>query len=228
MSIIDNAAHSVVAYDPKTTKAFTGQRLSKVQYKTVTDKESPLCGIKRPSMCVSLPPVAPAEVIQNISLLAPHVVVMLHGVQDKMIKEMIESGQKSITQESISIASMLEWMEVNNDSGRITKESVAQWFEEAISENLAVVLADKMGVGSEGKEISTAESDQIMKAVGAFKDRISALAGGKTSYEPKVAESLKKCLALAEEGDVMKARFVARLDKMIEDARKAEEMIDLL
>lgn len=228
MSIIDSAAHSVVSYDPKTTKAFSGQRLSKVQYKTVSNKDDPMYGIKRPSMCVSLPLIPVERVVQNISLLAPHVVVMLHGIQDKMVKEMIEGGMKNITNESISIASILEWLEVNNESGRITKESVAAWFDESISGNLAVVLADKMGIGADGVTPSDSESAHIMKAVEAFKDKISSLAGGKTSFEPKVAESLKKALSLAEEGDIMKARFVARLDKMIEDAKKGEELIDLL
>ena len=225
MSIIDNAAHSVVSYDPKSSKPFSGQRLSKVQYKTVTDKSSELYGIKRPSMCVSIPIISTEAVVTNITALAPHVIGYLHGVQDKMIKEMIENGQKSITNESISIAGILDWLEVNNESGRITKETVGNWFDETISENLAVVLADKMGVS----EVPTdAESNQIMKAVSAFKEKIASLAGGKTSYEPKVAESLKKCLALAEEGDALKDRFVARLDKMIKEANEGMALVDLL
>jgi hypothetical protein len=221
MSIIDTSNHSVVSYDPKVTKAFEGQRLSKVQYKTVSNKDDPMFGIKRPSMCVSIPMVKTEDVIANAQVLASHVVVMLHGVQDKMIKERIEAGAKSIGNEEISIGSILEWLEVNNDSGRITKESVASWFASEIADNLMVVLADKMGIGEDGG--TREQVEQVEKAVKAFEGR-------KTSYEPKVAEGLKKCLRLANEGesDVMAQRFMARLDKMIESAKENENMIDLL
>lgn len=225
MSIIDTAAHSVVAYDPKSSKAFTGQRLSKVQYKTTTDKDSPEFGIKRPSMCVSLPLVPVDEVIANAAVLAPVVADYLQTVQDKMIKEMIEAGQKSISTESISIPAILEWLESNNDSGRITKEVVSKWFADNIADNLAVVLAEKLGVGEVPTE---AESKQVMNAVAVFQDKVAALAGGKTSYPEKVAESLKKVMALADSGDAMASKFTARLDKMIADSKKVEELVDLL
>ncbi len=67
-----------------------------------------------------------------------------------------------------------------------------------------------------------------MKAISAFKDKVSALAGGKTMYEVKVAESLKKAVSLVEDGDVLKARFIVRLNKMIEEGKKGQEMIELL
>jgi hypothetical protein len=225
MSIIDQANHSVVKYDPKTSKAFTGQRLSKVTYKTVNDKESPLYGIKRESQCVSIPMIAANEVASNLVALTPHVIEYLASVQDKIIREKIDAGSKHIGNEDISISAMVEWLETNNESGRLTKETVGKWFDENIGDMLAVVLAEKLGVSATPTD---KESAQIMAVVGTFKDKVSSLAGGKTSYEPKMCDSLIKCLELAPAGDALASRFTTRLTKMKDEASKNVDLIDLL
>lgn len=225
MSIIDILNHSITSYDPKSTKAFTGQRLSKVTFKTITDKENPLCGVKRESKCVSLPLIPVAEVVANSTVLAPVVVEFLQGVQDKIVRELVESGASSVAMDAISIAACVEWLESNNESGRLTKDSVGQWFDAEISDSLAVVLAQKLGVS----EVPTqAESAQVMKVLGSFKDKVSGLAGGKTSYEPKLCDSLLKCLELAPAGDVLAARFTARLTKMKEANSMEVDLLNLL
>ncbi len=226
MSIIDTLNHSVVSYDPKSSKAFAGQRLSKVSYKTVSDKESALYGIKRESKCVSLPVIEVAEVIGNVSALAPAICEYLQTVQDKIVREKVDAGAASISMNDVGIVGILEWLDSQNgESGRLTKEVVGNWFSENIEESLAVLLAEKLGVS----EIPTdEESKQIMAVVAGFKDKVSSLAGGKTSYEPKLAESLKKCLNLAPDGDILKCKFMNRLDKMIAESKKGIDLIDLL
>lgn len=225
MSVIDTLNHSIVDYDPKSTKAFTGQRLSKVTYKTITDKEHPLCGVKRPSKCVSLPLIAVADVIANAAVLAPAVVEFLHGVQDKIVRERVDENAASISMNEISIAACVEWLESNSESGRLTKETVSTWFAETVAEPLTVVLADKLGVS----EVPTdAESNKIIAVVEAFKGKIAALAGGKTAYEPKVCTSLISALALAPAGDALATRFTNRLTKMIEEAKANEDLLSLL
>jgi hypothetical protein len=225
MSNIDNLNHSVVAFDPKKSKAFTGQRLSKVSYKTISDKTNPLYGVKRESKCVSIPIISSEEVRNNITLLMPHIVEFVAGVQDKIIRESVDNGALNISMESISMASCLEYLDNNNESGRLTKESVGIWFNEVIQDNLAMALMEKLGVS----EVPTAqESAQVMKVIEQFRDKVSGLAGGKTSYEPKLCESLKKCLVLAPEGDSLAMRFIGRLDTMIEKAKGTVDLADLL
>lgn len=225
MSVIDTLNHSVVTYDPKSSKAFTGQRLSKVTYKTVTDKNSEFYGIKRDSKCVSLPLVQVSDVVANINALAPAVVEYLHSVQDKIVRERVDAGASSISRNEISIAACVEWLESNSESGRLTKEVVATWFADTIAEPLAVVLAEKLGVG---ETPSDEESNKILAVVDAFKGKVSSLAGGKTAYEPKVCKSLLNALELAPAGDVLATRFAARLNKMIEEAKANEDLLNLL
>lgn len=225
MSIIDTAAHSVVSYDPKSSKAFSGQRLSKVSYKTVGDKESPMYGIKRESKCVSLPMVQESEVRKQVAVLAPYIVEYLQGVQDKIVRLRVDAGASSITSEEVSIAGCIEYLESNDESGRLTKESIGNWFDNNIAETLAVTLAERLGVS----EIPTdAESNKIMEVVSGFRDKVAALAGGKTSYEPKLCESLKRAVNMAPAGDALSVRFTARLDKMIASAKDTTNLMDLL
>lgn len=225
MSIIDTLNHSVVSYDPKSSKAFTGQRLSKVTYKTVTNKDDPLYGIKRESKCVSLPLIPATEVISNIVALAPVVVEYLHSVQDKIVRERIDAGAGSIAMGEVSIAACIEFLEQNSESGRLTKEVVAAWFTDTIAEPLAVTLADRLGVSATPTD---AESNKILAVVEAFKGKVASLAGGKTAYEPKICKSLLSALELAPAGDVLATRFTARLNKMIEESKAGEDLLSLL
>lgn len=227
MSIIDTLNHSVVTYDPKTSKAFPGQRLSKVTWKTCNDKNSAYYNIKRESKCVSLPALVVSDVSDNLVVLAPHIIQFLSGVQDKMVREMLDAGGNvvSISTASVSVAAICEYLESSDESGRLTKESVGVWFDAVVADNLAVLLSEKLGVS----EVPTdSESNKVLAAVSAFKGKVAALAGGKTSYEPKVCKSLLNAIALAPSDDVLAARFTRRLEKMIEDASKEVDLMELL
>lgn len=227
MSVIDTASHNVVPYVSGTTKPFTGQRLATVTYKTVKDSTSALFNVKRESKAVSLPVIEDTAISSNLAALLPHVRVMLNKVQDAIIREALDAGNNvlHITTEQVSIAACVEFLENSNESGRLTKETVATWFTDTIADVLMVTLADKLGVSDTP---SDAESKQIEAIVAGFKDKVSALAGGKTSYEPKLCESIKKCLALAPSDDILSARFTARLDKMIADSSASVNLFDAL
>lgn len=222
MSIIDTAGHSIINYTGK-EKAFTGQRLAKFSWKTDA------MGIKRDSKCVSLPVITAEMISANLIALTPAIIGYLHSVQDKMIREQLDSasvtGASTITSESISIAAVCEWLDSNDDSGRLTKESVGAWFDSNVSEMLAAVLADKLGIG---QTPTTAESDKVIAAVTAFRGKVASLAGGKTVYEPKICRSLISALELADSGDALAGRFIGRLNKMIVDSESQIDLIDLL
>lgn len=226
MSVIDTANHNVVKYEAGKTVAFTGQRLAVITYKTVKDKESPLYNIKRESKAVSLPTIEDTEVSTNLPALLPHIKAMLYKAQDAIIREKLDSGNvTSIAISDVNMSAICEYLDNSNESGRLTKESVASWFDGSIAELLTVAIADKLGVS----DTPTAnEEKQINSLVSGFREKVAALAGGKTSYEPKLCESIKKCLALAPADDVLAARFTTRLDKMIAESSNALGLLDVL
>lgn len=222
MSIIDTANHSVVTYVSGTTKPFTGQRLIAITYKTVTDKNNPLCNVKRESKCVSVPLIDDAVISSNMIALIPHIRGMLENVQKSIVREALDASGNvvSISNDSISIAECISYLESSDDSGRLTKESVGVWFDSSISELLAIALADKLGVSDVPSE---AESKKVLDIIAAFRTNVTALAGGKTSYPAPIASKLKVALELAPNDDVIASKFIARLDRMI-----ASPVINLL
>lgn len=227
MSIIDNAAHSVQPFVSGKSKAFTGQRLAQVSYKTISDKTNPLFGVKRESKCVSVPMITAHEILVNMDALVPSVIEYMQTVQDKIIRNRVDNNAASISAEEISITACIEYLESqDSESGnRLTKESVGAWFAQEIEESLTVLLADKLGVSDTP---SAHELAQIKKVLETFKDKVSSLAGGKTSYEPNLCVQLKKVIALAPEGDALKSRFNARLDKMIAASKENNSLLDCL
>lgn len=214
MSIIDQANHNVSLYESGKSKPFANQRMSVHTWKTVSDKNSVHFGIKKPSKFVSLPVVTTEEISNNITLLMPHVIEMVSKVQDKIIKEKLESDNNvvSISSDLISMSAVLEYLEDSNESGRLTKDAIVKWFDETIEAPLAVSLAEKLGAS---ETPSKEQSDKILAIVGEFKNKLSALAGGKTNYNVKVASQLKKALMFAPENDSLAVRFNQKLDKMI-------------
>lgn len=216
MSIIDTANHSIVTYVSGTTKPFTGQRLIAITYKTVTDKNSPMCNVKRESKCVSVPVITDDSITGNMIALIPHIRGMLETVQKSIVREALDTSSNgnvvSIANDSISIAECISYLESSDDSGRLTKESVGQWFDSNVADMLAIALADKLGVS----DVPTNEqSAKVLDIIAAFRSNVAALAGGKTSYPAPIASKLRTALELAPNDDVIASKFIARLDKMI-------------
>lgn len=224
MSIIDSANHNVVSYVSGVTKPFTGQKLIVVTYKTVTDKMSPLYNIKRESKCVSVPVIADSEITSNIDVLIPHIRGMLENTQKSIVRELLDTGNiLSIATDSLSIAECVSYLESSDESGRLTKESVGNWFDSNIADMLAIALADKLGVSEVPSE---QESKKVFDIIAAFRGNISSMAGGKTSFPAQVAKQLKKALELAPSNDVIASRFMTRIEKMIEN--KEISLVDCL
>lgn len=226
MSIIDSAVNTVVSYSSGITKPFAGQRLASFNWKTGTDKNSLWFGIKRESKAVSLQVIAASEIESNLPSLIPHVRNLLIQTQDKIIREMLEKSDSilHVSNSDISIASCIEFLDDSNESGRVTKLDVENWFDAEVSDNLMVSLAERLGVS----EIPSAnDSAKIEQMIAAFKSKVSSLAGGKTSYDPKVATQLLKAISLCkDENDSMKERFTVRLNKMINVVK--DDLLDAL
>lgn len=225
MSTISNV-HNVDVYVSGKSIALTGQRLAKFSWKTrtveVNGKEEK---VKPESKCVSVPVIADSDIKGNIDILIPHIKSYLNSVQDSIIRNKFETNMNlaNITDSDISISSIVQFLEStdSNDSARMTKESVRAWFDAEIADNLAIILADKLGVSSVPTD---EESDRIMKTIAVFGEKISSLSSGKTTFDVKTARSIKNAIEIVEsEDDVYKVRFIARLDKMM-----AVEEIDLL
>src|ERR1700742_1708845 len=150
MSNVSNV-HQIVPFDSTKSKPFSGQRLSKISYKTrkVNGVES-----KLQSMCVSIPSIEHAEVVQNLTAFTGHVIALIESTQDAMIREMYESGLTNVPETSISIAKVLEYLDAQSSGSRLTKDEIIAWFDTSLADTLSIAFADKLGVDSTASNLT--------------------------------------------------------------------------
>ena len=219
MSNISNR-HQVVPFTAGESKPLSGQRLAKVGYKT--SKKTPA---KFKSICVSVPQIDPTEVQEKISRLLPHIGTMLENAQDGIIRSLYESQEgnlSSVADHEISIDSCIAFMDAEAAGDRLKKEHIESWFDAEISENLFILVAEKLGF----TEPNADQTGVIQKHVKTYRDVISMLAGGKTRLEEKQIKGCRVALSLGNTDGGIGQKLMNRLDQM-EKAPKIEDMLEL-
>lgn len=227
MSIIDNKNHSVVAYTPGTTKAFAGQRLAVINYRTIKDadgKES-----KKPSKCVSIPLLEEQVIKDNISALLPWITAKLVEVQDSIIREAVDNGAVQIATDSINTAAVIGAAITPasgaDGSGRLTKELIAGWYKEYLEDNLLVAISTKLGVSD---AVTAEEAAKVQKLANAFKESIEKLAGPKTFFKPEICTKLLNAIDISNDDgkkDVIYNKLVCRVKVIMNESLKQDNDI---
>ena len=216
-------AQTVTKFDAKLSQALTGQRLAKCRYKT-TAKQS----AKYPSVCVSVPYIS-ADSIDNtvvISKLIPHIRTMLESAQDGIIRSLYESSDgalSQVTDNDLSIESCISFLEAENEGSRLTKEFIESWFDSSVKDYVYTLITEKLGYGSD--DLTMEQDMTVCKHVNGYRGMYSALAGGKTMYQPNQINSLKRVLDIVDTDDTQ-VKLLARLNKMLE-APKIEDLLEL-
>ena len=219
MSNISNR-HTVQLFEAGKSEALTGQRLAKVGYKS--SKTSPA---KFPSICVSVPFVDTDDVKGNISRLMPYIKEMISNAQDGIIRSLYESSHgalSNVSDDDISVNSVINFLEAEQSGGRLTKEFLENWFDSQVKTNLTVVIADKLGF-----DLSTDEQEvTVEKHVKVYRDLISSLSGGKTILTTVQMNGVERALEVSSVDDEVKDKLVNRIKKMKEQP-KMEELLEL-
>jgi hypothetical protein len=224
METVNNSsgACNVLSYVSGVTKALTGMELVTVAYKTGKD------GKKKDSKCVNVVPVSGEEIAESIDALLPHIQGMIRTARAGILRDILDSdGNKSLLSAAdFSLGAVVEYLENSSESGRMTKVSLGNWFSQGLEETLTVVIADKLGVSDSP---TFEQESKVAALVASYKDKLCALAGGKTAYNKKIATSLIKAVEMVSggiESDSVAQKLHQKLVKM-RDAQDVE-MIDLL
>lgn len=214
-------AHTVTPFDAKTSKAFTGQRLAKIRYKSTAQNKA-----KYPSVCVSVPPIDKGLIEQNITRLAGYFAGYLQDAQDGVIRSLYESSDgmlDTVTNADISIDAIIGYLEAESTGGRLTKEFLEAWYDSSMSETVQALAIEKLKYSGE----LTPEQDlKIAQVSNGYKGIISSLAGGKTILQPAVIKQIKGILELIdldETGTKLQAKLIA-----MENKPSVAEMLELL
>jgi hypothetical protein len=219
-----STAHNVTAFDSAKSQALSGQRLVKAKYKTTAKVPA-----KYPNICASIPFLQDAQIAEKIPQLMGCIRAMLETAQDGVFKSLYESGQgvlSIVTDTDLSIDACIGYLEAESTGSRLTKEFLDAWFIRELHETTYALIAEKLGYGGvDGTIELTAEQDAtILKHVSGYKDMYSALAGGKTMYQPHQINGLRKVLGHIDLDDTG-MKLDKKLEKMLESSQKVVEMI---
>lgn len=213
MSILSNT-HAVTPYVAgKTKPADSSQRLAKMTYKT--DKET---GIKPESKCVSIPVIKWDAIQPHLTALQGEIVAMVHKAQDSLIRGMVESGKDSITDEAISLSVVVAYM--LEDGGRLTGDTIREWFKESLNDSLMIAFASKLGI-PEDVAPTPEQEDKLSKILRGYEDSFAKLASGAASFNELQKTNMLKAMELSgldSESDSLAARFIERLNKKSDDS----------
>lgn len=212
MSQISNR-HSIVAFDSKISKAFEGQRLAKIGYKTTKTGKT--------SVCVSVPRIGSLD-IATLKAFEPHLLSLIEQTQDAIIRNLYESGANEVSTEQLSIESVAAFLDSDSRGERLTKEMIGEWFQENLADSLMVAFAEKLGISE-----PTVEDDaRIGKVVETYKEKFASLSGSKTLYTVEIVEKLEKALSLVETEDLIGLKLAKKLATM-KSTPKTADMLGL-
>jgi hypothetical protein len=214
------STHLVTAFDSAKSQALSGQRLAKIRYKTTAKQAA-----KFPSVCVSVPPLDDAEIMDNLPALKVHIRAMLEAAQDGVIRSLYEvsAGRlSSVQDQDISVVACIGFLNAESEGGRLTKETIDAWFDASLGEYVTALIVEKL---SYGDDLSAEQEHTVSRHVKGYKDMYSALAGGKTIYQPNQIASLRRVLGLVDSSEVGE-KLEARLQSMLSKP-KMEDLLEL-
>lgn len=217
--------HPLSLFTAGESKPITGQRLAKIGYKQ-TEAMTKKGEVAPPSVCASVPHIAVADITENVNRLMPYICTMLEGAQDGIIRSLYESGQHQligIDDADISVSACVSYLAAEAAGDRLKKETIEQWFDSEVSENLTVFLAEKLGFD----ELTPDNMVVVNKHVAIYRQLISSLAGGKTILETKQINGCKKAISLSASADRIAQRLTDRLVAMEQPKKKIEEFLDI-
>lgn len=217
MSVISNKHQFVPFVSSPRSKAFEGQRLVKVSYKTTK------AGEKKDSVCVSIPPVPRDQIRANIDNFFEYVIGMYESAQDAIIRDAHEAGNIHVDDEDIDITAVISHLEKSSRGGRLSGEVIGVWFDENLSEILELAVAEKQGLSDHKDRWSDSQTRKMEQMLKAYKDSLSALAGYRTLYNNDKCDKLIRALVLCDDDDVIANGLVKRLQDMKLVAAKQEE-----
>jgi hypothetical protein len=219
MSLV-SSQHTIVPFIAGKTAPFTGQRLAKIGYKSTKQTSAQF-----PSVAVSVPLIQDTEITENSQALIPHVREFLSGVQDKVIRSLYEShlgSLSSVGDAEISVAQCIAFLNTESAGGRLTKESVYQWFDSDAKDILTALLADKM----EFADPMTPDQEKVIALkVNAYREVCSSLSGGATNLQPAQIKSLRTLFGMCDSSDML-VKLNSRLDSM-EQVKPVAELLEL-
>ena len=209
------SAVETIAFTPYDAKipptASEGKRIAKVLYK------APKVGEKAAgeNSYLELAMISPEALKQPemLASFAPHFISYIESIQDVMVRKLHKNGVSRMSVSSFNLDAILEHLEEEGTSGRLSKEVIESWFVSEVEESLFSAFADKLGVV--GDNVSEEQAEKLLLVCSAYKKKFVSVSSGRSRIPDSEIESLEKALQISGAKDsIVGARIVARLAKM--------------
>lgn len=207
---------SFISYDAKIPPApKEGVRLAKCLYKAA----KPGSSAEHENAALELALISPEVLLADEKLIQsfiPHFVSHLESVQDKMVKEMHKKGLSKVSENCFSLDAILDYLEIEGVSGRLSKEVIEAWYVEVVESILFDAFAEKLGMNEEG-EVSEEVAEKLVLIIETYKKKFVSCASGQVKLPLSEIENLEKALDISgAKNSVVGARIAGRLLKMKE------------
>lgn len=178
----------------------------------------------RAACCVAIPTVT-VQVVPD--LLASALNECVAGFQDSIVAEIVNNALKldssvqwnaiPITADMVSLQGIADWTAAQAEKGRLSKDSIGNWFDTMLAKPLESAIAQVIPDGTENSD------DILIAAIKAHRDNLQSLASPRANMPEKLVKQLQKALKLVESDDKVKAGLSARLASFIRPPVEAME-----
>ena len=135
---------------------------------------------------------------------------VIAGVQDALIRKLIENGKLVVSRDEIDVDRIIAAMAAVNETERFSKESIKLWFVEHMTPALTAAIRNKM------TGISDSKLNQLLAN---YLDSFQVLAGRNPSMNNDVKAGLIRAMEfLPEDHDAVTAQEIARRLAEVQEA----------
>ena len=204
------------------SKAPDGFRLSEINFKTPKAKKNDPAYKKPDARCIAIPKIKVHSTPDNLSEAWQNA---FYDLQDALIRDLIITAldeKKSIITlmaEQINVEAVAKFAADSATSGKLTKEQIHDWFDDALGDLLTLRVAVAMRIPADATPTPQQEK-AIADAVTNYRTSFSSLAAPKAGLSQKIAKQLHSVLHFAED---VEHRVYRSLDSKLTDVIAAQD-----
>lgn len=197
-----------------------GHRLAVIRWKDKKNEDGTTVA-KQPARCVSIPVVS---LSLTPACLQASLQTAFEEMQDKLIRSLIEAQTEvtfTVTLDQIAPQAVADFAVAQDGPGKLSSKLLETWFDNNLSDNLTVAIADKLGITDTPTDEQTAK---VGKAVASFRTFITGLASPRANLAPDIVAQLQKATSLVtNEDDKVLQTINRKLQAFLEPASKSLE-----
>jgi hypothetical protein len=125
--------------------------------------------------------------------------------QDKVIRPLAKYEGAAVKSDEIGFTSLINFMQQDNNAGRLSKDSISKWFDDTLAAKLTEAFKVKM------PEVETAAMTAILKS---YKLVFETLAQREPILEATKKANIEKALALVDDEDIMANKLAEKLERI--------------